>query len=64
MKILRFRRVLVWFIVFAMILSALSMAFAAEVETEEPVEKTEKELYEEDIEFMKLVSEFVKDNYL
>ncbi len=64
MKILKFKRVFVWIVIIGMILSSLSIAFAAEVESEKPVEKTEEELYEEDIEFMKLVVEFVKENYL
>jgi len=64
MKILKFKRVFVWIIILGMILSSLSIAFAEEVNLEEPVEKTEKELYEEDLEFMKLLVEFVKGNYL
>ncbi len=62
MKILKFKRVFVWLVIIAMVLSTLSIAFAAEVEA--PVEKTEEELYEEDLEFMKLIVDFVKDNYL
>jgi carboxyl-terminal processing protease len=62
MKILKFKRVFVWLVIIAMVLSTLSIAFAAEVEA--PVEKTEEELYEEDLEFMKMVVDFIKDNYL
>jgi len=64
MKILKYKRIFVWVIILGMIISSLSIAFAAEVETNQPVEKTEKELYEQDIEFMKLLVEFVKGNYL
>lgn len=62
MKILRFKRVFVWLVIIAMVLSTLSIAFAEE--TLEPEEKTEEELYEENLEFMQKVVEFVKDNYL
>lgn len=47
-------------LIFSMVFSTL--AFAAE--SIDGVEKTEEEVFGDDVEFMKLVAEFVKENYL